>query len=110
MAEVSVNSSALLSYLLPEQSFVQVLVHGTCTLAVYDALHSPSLQRSLIEPSGVEFYVQQALCCSLLCAHFQHITSHDYSGMLPQSYEQFHTTGVDGAEFSIIAFFQHFIV
>ena len=67
MAEVSVDSSALLSYLLPEQSFVQVLVHGTCALAAYGALHSPSLQWSSIEPLGVEFYVQQALCCSLLC-------------------------------------------
>ena len=93
MAEVSVNSSALLSYLLPEQSFVQVSVHGTCALAAYDALHSPSLQRSSIEPSGVEFYVQQALCCSLLCARFQCVTSRDYSRMLLQSYEQFHTTG-----------------
>ena len=87
------DSLALLSYLLPEQSFVQVSVHGTCTLAAYDALHSPSLQWSSIEPSGVEFYVQQALCCSLLCARFQRVTSHDYSGMLLQSYEQFHTTG-----------------
>ena len=93
MAEVSVDSSALSSYLLPEQSFVQVLVHCTCALAAYDALHSPSLRRSLIEPLGVEFYVQQALCCSLLCVHFQHVTSHDYSGMLLQSYKQFHTTG-----------------
>ena len=92
-AEVSVNSSALLSYLLPEQSFVQVLVHGTCALAVYGALHSPSLRQSSIELLGVEFYVQQALCCSLLCAHFWHVTSSDYSGMLLQSYEQFHTTG-----------------
>ena len=93
MAGVSVDSSALLSYLLPEQSFVQVLVHGTYALAAYGALHSPSLQQSSIEPSGVEFYVQRALCCSLLCAHFWHIASHDYSRMLPQSYEQFHTTG-----------------
>ena len=36
-AEVSVNSSALLSYLLPEQSFVQVSVHCMCALAVYDS-------------------------------------------------------------------------
>ena len=92
-AEVSVDSSALSSYLLPEQSFVQVLVRGTCVLAAYDALHSPSLQWSSIEPSGVEFYVQRALCCLLLCAHFWRVTSHDYSGMLFQSYEQFHTTG-----------------
>ena len=93
MAEVTVDSSALSSYLLPEQSFVQVSVCGTCALAAYDALHSPSLQWSSIELSGVEFYVQQALGCSLLCARFWHITSHDYSRMLLQSYEQFHTTG-----------------
>ena len=92
-AEVSVDSSALLSYLVPEQSFVQVLVRGTCALAAYDTLHSPSLRWSSIEPLGVEFYVQWALCCSLLCACSQHVTSRDYSGMLPQSYEQFHTTG-----------------
>ena len=93
MAEVSVDSSALLSYLLPEQSFVQVLVHGTCVLAAYNALHSPSLRWSSNEPSGVELYVQRALCCSLLCVHFWRIASRDYSRMLPQSYEQFHTTG-----------------
>ena len=93
MAEVSVDSSALLSYLLPEQSFVQVLVCGTCALAVYDALHSPSLRRSSIEPLGVEFYVQWALCCLLPCARFWRIASRDYSGILPQSYEQFQTTG-----------------
>ena len=92
-AEVAVDSSALLSYLLPEQSFVQVLVHGTCALAVYDTLHSPSLQWSSIEPSGVEFYVQWALCCSLLCACSWRVTSRDYSRMLLQSYKQFHTTG-----------------
>ena len=93
MAEVSVNSSALSSYLLPEQSFVQVLVRGTCTLAAYGALHSPSLRWSSIEALGIEFYVQWALCCSLLCACFRRVASHDYSGMLLQSYEQFHTTG-----------------
>ena len=93
MAEVSVNSLALLSYPLPEQSFVQVSVHGTCALAAYDALHSPSLPQSTIELSGVELYVQQALCCLLLCVRFQCVTSRDYRGMLPQSYEQFHTTG-----------------
>ena len=70
MAEVSVDSSVLLSYLSPEQSFVQVLVHCTCALAVYDVLCSLSLQWSLTGLSGVEFYVQPALCCLLLCAHF----------------------------------------
>ena len=45
---VSVDSLALLSYLLPEQSFVQVSVHGMCALAAYDALHSPSLRRSSV--------------------------------------------------------------
>ena len=92
MAEVSVNSSVLSSYLSPEQFFVQVLVHGTCALSAYDALHSLSLQQSVTGPLGVEFYVQRALCCSLLCAQFQCITSCDYNGMLPQSYEQFHIT------------------
>ena len=93
MAEVFVDSLALLSYLLPEQPFVQVLVHCMDMLSAYDVLHSPSLQWSLIELSGVEFYVQRALCCSLLCGRFQCVTSCDYSGMLLQSYEQFHTTG-----------------
>ena len=92
MAEVSVDSSVLSSYLSPEQFFVLVLVHCTCALSVYNALCSLSLRRSLTGPSGVEFYVQQALCCSLLCACFWHIASHDYNGMLPQSYEQFHIT------------------
>ena len=89
MAEVSVDSLVWSSYLLPEQYFVQVLVHCTCVLAAYDAPHSLSLQRSLIGPSGVELYAQWALYCSLPCARFQHVASCDYSGMLLQSYEQF---------------------
>ena len=93
MAEVSVDSLALSSYLLPEQSFVQVSVRCTCALAAYDALHSPSLRWSLIEPLGVEFYMQRALCCLLLCARFWRVASCDYSGMLLQSYKQFHITG-----------------
>ena len=92
-AEVSVDSLALLSYLSPEQSFVQVLVHCTHMLSVYDALCSLSLRQSLTGPSGVEFYMQWASCCLLLCAHFQHVTSHEFNGMLLWSYEQFHTTG-----------------
>ena len=82
MAEVSVDSLALSSYLSPEQSFVQVLVHCMHTLSAYDALHSLSLQLSLTGLSGVEFYMQWALYCSLLCACFQCITSHDYNGIL----------------------------
>ena len=91
-AEVSVNSSVLLSYLSPEQSFVQVLVHCMCASAACNALCSLSLWWSSTGPSGVEFYVQQALCCSLLCACSWHIASRDYSGMLLQSYKQFHIT------------------
>ena len=43
VAEVSVDSSALSSYLSPEQSFVQVLVPCTCALSAYNALRSLSL-------------------------------------------------------------------
>ena len=92
VAEVSVDSSVLSSYLLPEQSFVQVSVHGTCTLAAYDALHSLSLRRSSTGLLGVELSAQRALCGLLLCARFWRITSCDYNRMLLQSYEQFHIT------------------
>ena len=69
VAEVSVNRLVLLSYLSPEQSFVQVLVHCTCALAAYDALCSLSLQWSSTGPSGVEFYVQ---CVSATLLHPRH--------------------------------------
>ena len=93
MAEVSAYSSALSSYLLPEHSFVQVLVHYMGALSACDALHSLFLQWSLTGPLEVEFYMQQALCCSLLCMHFPHAASHYYKGMPPQSSKQFHITG-----------------
>ena len=109
MEEVSVNSLALSSYLLPEQSFVQVLVHGTCVLAAYDALHSPSLQWSSIEPLGVEIYVQRALCACCCVRVFGALHPMIIAGCFFDYMSSFIQL-VDSAEFGIIALFQHFIV
>ena len=93
MAGVSAYSSALSSYLLPEHSFVQVLMHCIHALFMCDALCFLSLQWSLTGPlEVVEFCMQQALCCLLLWVHFLHTASHDYNRMLPQPFKQFHTT------------------
>ena len=70
MAEISACRLALLSYLLPEHSFVQVLVHCMCVLFACSALCFLSLQWSLTGPLEVEFCMQRALCYLLLCAHF----------------------------------------
>ena len=108
MAEVSVDSSTLLSYLLPEQSFVQVLVHGMWVLAVYDALHSPSLRQSSIELLGVEF-VCSGLCVARCCVRvFGALHPVIIAGCFFNHTSSFIQL-VDSAEFGIIAFFQHFI-
>ena len=46
-----------------------------------------------LTPSEVEFYMQWALCCSLLYVCFLRIASCDYNGMPLQSCEQFHIAG-----------------
>ena len=38
-------------------------------------------------------FICSRLCVACCCVCFRRIASHDYSGMLLQSYEQFHTTG-----------------
>ena len=57
-AEVSVYSLASSSYLLPEQSFVQVLVHCTCVLSAYNALHSCEIYFNILmlETAKIIFY------------------------------------------------------